>query len=158
MLHLLRDGSAALFIEGPQRLLDRSHFGVGVEFVLSEFPRDTRHVEWLPCEDVPVLTEELDERAFLCWAHACPDRHRLAGVAWDHLDGAGVCRCLKGDGVATLRVGLLDYGGVVLVDLARVFSELLGVVGLCRDDGVSEFGPFGLAFRGHIGVAMYHDD
>src|SRR3954464_2468376 len=85
-----------LFIEGSQRLLDGSHFGVGVEFVLSEFPRDTRHVRGLPCEDVPVLTEELDERAFLGWAHARPDRHRMAGVAWDQLDGAGVRRCLEG--------------------------------------------------------------
>src|SRR3954464_5084942 len=107
MLHLLGDGPAALFIEGPQRLLDKSHFGVGVEFVLSEFPRDTRHVRWLTCEDVPVLTEELDECVFLCWAHARPDRHRLAGVAWDQLDGAGMHRCLEGNGVAALRVGLL---------------------------------------------------
>src|SRR3954470_622190 len=115
-MHLLGDGSATLFIEGPQRLLDMSHFGVGVEFVLSEFPRDTRHVGWLPCEDVPVLTEELDKRAFLCWAHARPDRHHLAGVAWDQLEGAGVHRCLEGGGVATLRIGLLESGGVAAVD------------------------------------------
>src|SRR3954465_5054342 len=98
--------------------------------------------------------EELDERAFLGWAHARPDRHRLAGVAWDQLDGAGVRRCLKGSGVATLRIGLLEYSGVIAVDLACVLGELLDMVGLRRDDGVSEFGPFGLAFCGHVGVSM----
>jgi hypothetical protein len=33
--------------------------------VLSEFPRYTWHVRRLPRKDVPVLTDELDERAFL---------------------------------------------------------------------------------------------
>src|SRR3954462_7880539 len=51
-LHLLGDCSVELFIEGPQRLLDMSRFGVGIEFVLSELPRDTRHVGRFPCEDV----------------------------------------------------------------------------------------------------------
>src|SRR4051812_33661088 len=68
----------------------------------------------------PGMSDELHERAFLCWDHARPDRHRLAGVAWDQLDGAGVCRCLEGSGVATLRIGLLEYDGVVVVDPARV--------------------------------------
>src|SRR3954471_23646625 len=96
--------------------------------MLSELPRDIGHVRGLHCEDVPVLKEELDERAFLCWAHARPDRHRLAGVAWDQLDGAGMRRCLEVGGVAALRVGLLEYGGVVVVDPARVLGELLGVL------------------------------
>jgi hypothetical protein len=33
--------------------------------VLSEFPRHSRHVRRLPCKDVPILMEELDELAFL---------------------------------------------------------------------------------------------
>ena len=33
--------------------------------MLSPPPGNTRHVSWLPCKDVPVLTEELDERFFL---------------------------------------------------------------------------------------------
>ena len=36
-----------------------------MEFVLGVLPRDTRHVLWGPCEDTPILTEELDELAFL---------------------------------------------------------------------------------------------
>jgi len=38
---------------------------VDVKRVLGKFPGNTRHVGRRPCEDVPVLTEELDERAFL---------------------------------------------------------------------------------------------
>jgi hypothetical protein len=41
--------------------------------MLSEFPGYTYHVKWLPYEDVPVLTEELDERAFLFEDQVCPD-------------------------------------------------------------------------------------
>ena len=33
--------------------------------MLSQSPGNTWHVSWLPCKDVPVLTEELDERFFL---------------------------------------------------------------------------------------------
>jgi hypothetical protein len=40
--------------------------------MLGEFPRYTYHVRWLPCEDVPVLTEELDKRAFLFGGQVCP--------------------------------------------------------------------------------------
>ena len=34
--------------------------------MLGEFPRNTWHVSWTPRKYFPVLTEELDERAFLC--------------------------------------------------------------------------------------------
>ena len=36
-----------------------------MEFVLGVLPRDTRHVLWGPCEDIPILTGEFDELAFL---------------------------------------------------------------------------------------------
>ena len=37
--------------------------------MLSEFSRCTWHVRRFPCKDVPVLTDELDERAFLFRIH-----------------------------------------------------------------------------------------
>jgi hypothetical protein len=40
--------------------------------MLGEFPGYTWHVRWLQCEDVPVLTEELDDRAFLFGGQVCP--------------------------------------------------------------------------------------
>ena len=43
-------------------------FGVleDFELVLGKFPGNPWHVRWDPCKDFPVLTEEFDERAYLC--------------------------------------------------------------------------------------------
>jgi hypothetical protein len=38
---------------------------VQMEFVLNQFPMDSRHVNRLPCNDVLVFVEEFDEREFL---------------------------------------------------------------------------------------------
>ena len=46
-------------------LLDRLHLRVDVGSMLSQSPGNTHHVRSLPREDVPVLTEELDQLAFL---------------------------------------------------------------------------------------------
>ena len=52
-------------------LLHRFCFRVDSQTVLSQLPGYTRHVGWFPCEDVPVLTEELDERFFLFAVECC---------------------------------------------------------------------------------------
>jgi hypothetical protein len=36
-----------------------------MKFLLNKFPRNSRHVTRLPCEDVPIFLEEFDEREFL---------------------------------------------------------------------------------------------
>jgi hypothetical protein len=36
-----------------------------MQFMLNKFPRNSRHVSRLPCEDVPIFLEEFDEREFL---------------------------------------------------------------------------------------------
>jgi hypothetical protein len=36
-----------------------------MQFVLNQFPRNSWHVNRLPCEDVPIFLEEFDEREFL---------------------------------------------------------------------------------------------
>ena len=58
--------------------------------MLSQLPGNTWHVKRLPCENVPVLTEELDERFFLFGVECCRDMSR---------SGAGVGRvdvsCLR---------------------------------------------------------------
>ena len=46
-------------------MLDRYGVRIDLECVFGEFPGYSWHVRWAPCEDFPVLTEELDERAFL---------------------------------------------------------------------------------------------
>ena len=54
-----------LFVEAAEKLPDRFELRIYVKGVLSEFPRYTWHVRRFPREDVPILTDELDERAFL---------------------------------------------------------------------------------------------
>ena len=44
--------------------------------MLSQSPGYTRHVRRFPCKDVPVLTEELDERFFLFGVECCGDMSR----------------------------------------------------------------------------------
>ena len=63
--HLLTNGLASLLVKPPKKLLDWLKLRINIESVLSEFSRYTRHVRRFPCEDVLVLTDELDERAFL---------------------------------------------------------------------------------------------
>ena len=53
---------------------------VDVEFVLGVLPRDTRHVLGGPCEDIPILTEEVDELAFLFAVEAGAYDNVLAAV------------------------------------------------------------------------------
>jgi hypothetical protein len=36
-----------------------------MQFMLNQFPRNSRHVSRVPCEDVPILLEEFDEHEFL---------------------------------------------------------------------------------------------
>jgi hypothetical protein len=36
-----------------------------MQFMLNQFPRDSRHVSRLSCEDVPIFLEEFDECEFL---------------------------------------------------------------------------------------------
>ena len=63
--HLLSNGLAPFLVKLPEKLSDRLKLWINIESVLSEFYRYTRHVRRLPCKYVPVLTDELDERAFL---------------------------------------------------------------------------------------------
>ena len=59
-----------------------------MKLVLGKFPRYSRHVLRGPFKDIPILTEELDELAFLFSAPSGPDDAalaRLGGVQNDLL-------------------------------------------------------------------------
>ena len=75
--HYFTDGLAPPFIKTMKKLLHRFILWINIESVLSEFSRDTRHVRRLPCKDVSVLTDELDERAFLFWIQVSTDTELL---------------------------------------------------------------------------------
>ena len=42
-----------------------------MQLVFGEIHRNTRHVLGRPCKDVPILTEEIDELAFLFAVKVC---------------------------------------------------------------------------------------
>ena len=49
--------------------------------MLSDLPRYARHVRRLPCEDIAIGTQEVDELAFLFGREMGPDPHRLGRVS-----------------------------------------------------------------------------
>ena len=63
--YFLTNGLALLDGRSTQVLFDWLGLGIGSESELSQSPGNTGHVRRLPCEDVPLLTEELDELGFL---------------------------------------------------------------------------------------------
>ena len=69
---------------------DWFHFWVDSQTMLSQSPGNTRHVRRLPCKDVPVLTEELDERFFLFGVECCGDMSR-SSVWVGRADVNGFC-------------------------------------------------------------------
>ena len=55
---------------------------VDVECVLGEFSGNSWHVRRTPGENFLVLTEEFDEREFLCGTQVVGDEGRLGGIRW----------------------------------------------------------------------------
>ena len=67
----------SLLYGGPSKMLfDKFCLWIDSQTVLSQSPGYTRHVRRFPCKDVPVLTEELDERFFLFGVECCGDMSR----------------------------------------------------------------------------------
>ena len=66
-----------------------------MELVLGKFPRYSRHVLRGPCKDVPILTEELDELAFLFAVQSGPDDAELARLGGVQNDLLAVLRRLE---------------------------------------------------------------
>ena len=72
---------------------DWFHLWVDSQMMLSQFPGNTRHVRKLPCKDVPVLTEELNERFFLFRVECCGNMSRsCAGVGRVNVNGLRLTR------------------------------------------------------------------
>jgi hypothetical protein len=62
------------------RLFDGFCVGKDLQFMLGEFPRGAWHICWTPGEHPPVLTEELNERTFLCRGKGIRHLHGLGGI------------------------------------------------------------------------------
>src|SRR3954466_8616843 len=83
---LLSNSLSSFLIESPQELPDRLILRINIKSVLSESSWYTRHVRRLPCKDAPVLTDELDERAFLCRIQVGTDAELLRWIAWSKIN------------------------------------------------------------------------
>ena len=91
--HHFTDCLAPFLIEPAKKLFDRFKLGIHIKSVLSEFPRYTRHVKRFPCKDVPILTDELDERAFLFGIQVGTDSELLGRIAGHEVNKLGLsCR------------------------------------------------------------------
>jgi len=75
--YLFSDSISSLIVETTEELFYWLQIGICFKVVLSEFPRDTWHVRRFPCEDVSILMDELDERAFLFVRQTCPNSELL---------------------------------------------------------------------------------
>jgi hypothetical protein len=77
---------------------------VQVELVLNQFPRDSKHVNRLPCKDVLVFLDEFDEHKFL---------FGIQGVAYVSNLGRFLCRQRGLFAKCVLRLdGLLGVLGI----------------------------------------------
>ena len=73
-------------------MLYRFILGINIKSVLSEFPRYTWHVRRLPCKNVPILTDEIDERAFLFRVQVGTDSELLGRIAGHEVNKLGLSR------------------------------------------------------------------
>jgi hypothetical protein len=51
--------------ETTESLLDELGLWLSMQFVLNHFPRISKHVNRVPCEDIRIFLEEIDEHEFL---------------------------------------------------------------------------------------------
>src|ERR1041385_4769932 len=103
-----------------------------MKLVLGKFPRYTRHVMWGPFKDVTVLTEELDELAFLFAAEPSPNNDALARVGGVQGNPLVVLGCLK-YGLIIRSLGLRARHGVLHLILSHCY-DLVELASLCIDD------------------------
>jgi hypothetical protein len=73
-------------VKTTQLLSDWSCLMIYFEFVLGQFSWDSRHVRRLPCEHIPIVLQELDERAFLFVLEARADDCSLAFIRESQID------------------------------------------------------------------------
>jgi hypothetical protein len=125
--------------------------------MLGKFPRYTCHVRWLPCKDIPILTEELDERAFLFGGQICPNGGGLGVIASDkfHLFCIN-CRLKGGRGGRNLLLGCRHLRGV---RVGMDFFELLAEEHCFRESGFSFLALLCLseaAINGDYAIRSWH--
>src|SRR4051812_13969636 len=100
--------------------------------MLSKFPRYSRHVLWRPCKDVPVLTEELDEIAFLFATEPSSDDHAISRVGGAQCNTLAILGCLERS-LIIRSLGLRDRHGCLHLSLGHC-HEIVELAPLCIND------------------------
>ena len=88
-------------------LFHRFVFRIHIKGVLSELPQYTWHVRRLPCKNVPILMDELDERAFLFRIQVGTDAELLGRIARYEVNKLSFCCRFELQGRIMLRSWLL---------------------------------------------------
>ena len=106
------DEPPLLLVEAAQALFDRPGTRPDLQDMLSDFPRNSRHVRGFPRKDVSIDAKEVNEHAFLLGGEGGADAHRLVGGVVDvDEDLLDVLHRLKGFG-RPLHVGR-SFGDVL---------------------------------------------
>ena len=105
------NGPVLRFRKTPEGLFDWSGLRAYFKCVLGEFSGYAWHVRRTPSEYFPMLTEELDERAFLCGGQIGGYDCCFGWIRWVHLMGSCVTALVE------LSVGCcrLSYGWKVVI-------------------------------------------
>src|SRR4051812_9334539 len=80
MTYLVPDDFSPVFGEAAERLLHRPCSCPNMQRVLSQLPRHSLQILCGPCKDIPILTEEVGELAFLFVIQACTNGD---GALWE---------------------------------------------------------------------------
>ena len=118
--YLFTNCLASFLVKATKKLLDRFKLGINIESVLSEFPWYTWHVRRLPCKDVPVLTDELDEHAFLFWIQIGADAELLGRIARHEVNKLSLVNQFEMQGWVMLSGGLLQRGHICRINIFLV--------------------------------------
>ena len=78
LLYFLADGPALFLVEATQALLHRHGAWPDLQGMLDDFSQNAWHVRGIPCKDVSVGVEEVDERAFLFGGKCGANAHYFA--------------------------------------------------------------------------------
>ena len=155
-MYFFTDGFAFRLREAAQSLFYRFSIRVNIECVLSEFPGNACHVGWLPCKNLPALTEELDERAFLCFSKVIQHVNLLRQVHRVDLCLGGLC--LSVEFVGCFLSSIIDWLRVVDSGRERpVFvreGQLVELGGDAVEFSVAVVGSQEAAMDGQWGVSI----
>ena len=125
-----------------------------MQFVLGEILRDTRHVLWGPCKNVSILTEEVDELAFLFTVQVRPNDSEPVRI----LQVQRYLLRLLGRLEGALRIIFLGVGGQGRLFAGHGQNSLQHLLLFRHYEGLGQPATGHGALDGLLVIAGYRDD